>query len=295
MGAMFKKRSGRRKKFANAFNSGIEVDNLLYQPSGTTNKETRVVVNYESGVAPGLTKKMDLHKETYLLSDSVLSSDPESMAVLAGGIFINSAHNPHCFPIEIELKLEGVLEASIILEARSTCKNVVFLSAPKPNAPKSPEWCREFGIICRQNLESGIIERREDGLLVVWRTFRYDKQRLTPFALYCNKHREAWSEASVMLIDQTEFDQLLKCAKGFQIKHAVLYARPVLDRDSDNINDAGPNVILNLNCPVIISPPLSDTALLPRFAREHVNDIDDDDDDDDHLIDVSDMMTNTHV
>lgn len=41
-----------------------------------------------------------------------------------------------------------------------------------------------FGVITRENLSNGIIERRQDGSLVVYRQFRRDPNLLTPFGLY---------------------------------------------------------------------------------------------------------------
>ena len=66
------------------------------------------------------------------------------------------------------------------------------------NGPRSGEWCDMFGVITRENLSNGIIEKRQDGSLVVYRQFRRDPGLLTPFGLFFPGSGNSVSQSDLM-------------------------------------------------------------------------------------------------
>ena len=54
--------------------------------------------------------------------------------------------------------------------------------------PRSEEWCQSYGVINSNNLSGGIVEDRGDTLLV-YRVFRYDQKKLTPFGAWQKRNK----------------------------------------------------------------------------------------------------------
>jgi len=136
-------------------------------------------------------------------------------AVFPAGVFLKIASNANNFHVELVLEAPGLQDPfSVVVPPSGAIYDLNLLAAPNKNAPRSEEWCNMFGIITRDNLSKGIIERRENGTLVVFRTFRHNRDQLTPFGLYFTKDTLRVSESDYMVITNQNFEDLLANSSG---------------------------------------------------------------------------------
>ena len=136
-------------------------------------------------------------------------------AVFPAGVFLKIASNANNFHVELILDAPGIQgQFSVVVPPSGAVYDLNLLPAPPKNTPRSEEWCNMFGIITRENLSNGIVERRENGTLVVYRTFRHKRDQLTPFGLYFTKDPLRVSESDLMVITNQDFEDLLKDSSG---------------------------------------------------------------------------------
>ena len=88
-----------------------------------------------------------------------------------------------------------------------------------------------FGVITRENLAGGIVERRQNGTLVVYRTFRKRRDMLTPFGLFFSDDPLRVSESDYMVITEADFETLLAKCSGADASKVRIMAKPLLDKD----------------------------------------------------------------
>ena len=82
------------------------------------------------------------------------------------------ASNPNTFHVELVIAIRGVSVASLILPPSGRVTNVAMMPAPQRGHPHSAEWCTQYGIISPDALAKGIVFKRSNNDLVVYRTFR---------------------------------------------------------------------------------------------------------------------------
>ena len=116
---------------------------------------------------------------------SLVAAGSGGHVVFPTGIFYKSITNANAFPVEVCFDIEGQI-TRVSVAADSTCHDIAVLESPGISEPRGQRWCERFGVITKQLLEKGVIERRDDGSLVVWKTFRHSPSKLTPFGIWCN-------------------------------------------------------------------------------------------------------------
>ena len=150
-------------------------------------------------------------------------------AVFPAGVFLKIASNANNFHVELVLEAPGLQDPfSVVVPPSGAIYDLNLLAAPNKNAPRSEEWCNMFGIITRDNLSKGIIERRENGTLVVYRTFRHNRNQLTPFGLYFTKDTLRVSESDYMVITNQNFEDLLSKSSGADASYVPFPPPPVM-------------------------------------------------------------------
>jgi len=78
-------------------------------------------------------------------------------------------------------------------------------------------------------LEKGIVERKDEGDLVVWRKFRHNVELLTPFAMF--KHKELDSSTSpYMLYSEEDYADLLQACRGIPVGEITVTAAPLFSK-----------------------------------------------------------------
>ena len=116
---------------------------------------------------------------------SLVAAGSGGHVVFPTGIFYKSITNANAFPVEVCFQIEDQI-TRVCVAADSTCHDVTVLESPGSLEPRGQRWCERFGVITKELLEKGIVERRENGVLVVWKTFRHSPTKLTPFGIWCN-------------------------------------------------------------------------------------------------------------
>ena len=102
--------------------------------------------------------------------------------------------------------------------------------------PRSEDWCQAYGVITGENLSGGILEDRGDTLLV-WRVFRYDNKRLTPFGAYEKKNKNHHSQCQIMIYTRKEYDDLLKECCGVDARTITMRAIPLRMSDACKLQE----------------------------------------------------------
>ena len=110
-----------------------------------------------------------------------------------------------------------------------------------------------FGVITRDNLSGGIVERRSNGTLVVYRTFRRKPGSLTPFGLYFASNPLRVSDTEYMVITPAQFEELLDESKGGDAHAIRIMARPLLDSHAA-MTDTKP-LHVHIISPVVLTVP----------------------------------------
>ena len=100
-----------------------------------------------------------------------------------------------------------------------------------------------FGVIVRENLSQGIVETRQDGTLVVYRKFRRDPNRLTPFGMYFSQDLMRVSDSDLMVIKKENFEELLGACCGIPAENVKIMARPLMDKDRIEIMQSQEEVV----------------------------------------------------
>ena len=197
--------------------------------------------------------------EPLLKSENILAG---VSAVFPAGIFLRLASNANTFHIELILDAP-MFQApfSVVVPPSGAVYDLQLLPAPDKGGPRSEEWCTMFGVITRENLSGGIVERRENGTMVVYRTFRTKRDTLTPFGLYFTKDPLRVSESDLMVISNDDFENLLKNCSGADAASIRVMAKPLLDKDQHLITE-GNTIPLHVQMihPVVLTvppPPLS--------------------------------------
>lgn len=193
-------------------------------------------------------------------------------AVFPGGVFLKIASNANPFHVELVLEAPPLQETfSVVVPPSGAVYDLNLMSPPEKGKPRSEEWCNMFGIITRENLSNGIIERREDGTLVVYRTFRMKPDMLTPFGLYFSEDPMRISSADYMVIRGQDFEDLLALCCGAKASDVRIMAKPLLDSERDRIHDEMTLPLhIELTAPVVLTvppPPTTPTTTAVRSAE----------------------------
>ena len=115
-----------------------------------------------------------------------------------------------------------------------------------------------FGVIIRDNLSQGIVERRQDGTLVVYRKFRRNPNTLTPFGMYFSRDLMRVSDSDLMVINKDEFEELLGACCGIPAKNVKIMARPLMEKDRQEVLESQEEIIplhVEILCPVVLTVP----------------------------------------
>jgi len=178
------------------------------------------------------------------------------MVVFPAGIFLQMASNANDFHVELIIEAPPLQKRfSVVVPPSGAIYDIALMEAPKEGGPRSNEWCSLFGIITRENLSQGIVERREDGSLVVWRTFRTKPSDLTPFGLYFAEKAHRISTAGLMVIENTEFEDILRESCGARACDVKIMAKPLLDEDKHKGGDNPLPIHIEVRAPVVLTVP----------------------------------------
>ena len=192
-------------------------------------------------------------------------------AVFPGGIFLKLASNANNFHVELILDAPPFEKPfSVVVPPCGAVYDLSLLKAPPKNGPRSEEWCTMFGVITRANLAGGIVERRQDGTLVVYRTFRRKPNMLTPFGLYFSNDPLRVSETALMVITSEDFENILRDSCGADASSIRIMAKPLLDKDKHRADEEGTLPLhVQLSHPVVLTvpPPPTDTSQLNTNAE----------------------------
>ena len=144
--------------------------------------------------------------------------------VFPTGIFYRFIRNPNAFAVEVTFTIGTSFTKCVCVQAHSTVHDVQIMPAPDTNAPRGQRWCERFGVITRNLLEQGIVERRDSGDLVVWKTFRHSPQQLTPFGMWCDDP----GNSQYTIITAPEYQALCDACLAHSIEAATISIRPLL-------------------------------------------------------------------
>ena len=102
--------------------------------------------------------------------------------VFPTGIFYKSIRNPNDFDIQIIFSIASECSTSLCISPMTTCHDVTVLSSPLSNSPRGQRWSERFGIITRDLLDQGIVERRSNVMLLRGANSELPKASLHPLA-----------------------------------------------------------------------------------------------------------------
>jgi len=145
----------------------------------------------------------------------------------------------------------------VIIPSRGTIQGRTVSPEPQPRSPRSEDWCREFGVISRELLSLGIVEKRSDGTLVVYRKFRHTPDRLTPFGLWSDRNKNVHSTSGLTVYTDEEYRNLERACCGTPCSNLTVTAVPLLSEKNKDINTGQASVDIHLYCPAVLSeiPP----------------------------------------
>ena len=142
----------------------------------------------------------------------------------------------------------------IIIPSRGTIQGRSISAEPKRGTPRSEEWCKEFGVISKELLGLGIVERRPDSTLVVYRKFRHTPDRLTPFGLWSDRNRNVHSASGLTVYTEEEYRRLECACCGTPCSSLTVTAVPLLsEKNKNNIKTENASVDIHLYCPAVLS------------------------------------------
>ena len=167
----------------------------------------------------------------------------------------------------------------VILPSSGTIQGCTLVSEPARGSPRSEEWCKQYGIITEELLSQGIIEKRPDDTMVVYRKFRRDPNILTPFGAWKHKHNTVHSCSGLTVYTKEEYERLEKACCAVKLKDVTVSAKPLLAEKNGDVRDAK-SVDIHVRCPAIVSEP-------PPVAQEAPPDP--------NLIDIDGVYENTTV
>ena len=215
-------------------------------------------------------------------------------AVLPAGVFLKIASNANSFHVELILEAPGLQDSfSVVVPPSGAVYDLNLVKPPLKNAPRSGEWCDMFGVITRENLSNGIVEKRQDGSLVVYRQFRRTPNMLTPFGLYFSKDLMSVSESDLMashvcsrrscllshtskaisfqIITEENFEKLLNACSGVPAAEVRIMARPLLEKDREKaLGEETLPLHVEISSPVVLTvpPPPTDKEAPPLIRME---------------------------
>jgi len=145
-----------------------------------------------------------------LLLAYVDRSPDEVLCIFPAGIQVRLASNPNNFHVELRFNVPFCKEnpkVSVVIPPRDTAVDVWIVNPATQGGPRSELWCQQYGIITPKNLRGGVVEERDDGTLVVYRTFRHSPSLITPFGAW-KGHKPGTahkSEADLMIYTLVSF------------------------------------------------------------------------------------------
>ena len=163
----------------------------------------------------------------YLNSSSALIVSGDSAnVVFPTGIFYKRITNANPFPVQLDFAV-GAQSFRVCIEADSVCHDMTVVPAPDIDEPRGQRWCERVGVITQELLDKGVVETREDGSLVVWKTFRHSPSKLTPFGIWCNDPGNC--QYTVLTAD--EYRQLCLSCLSFPVEEVRVSAIPLFSKN----------------------------------------------------------------
>lgn len=145
--------------------------------------------------------------------------------VFPTGVYFKKIDNPNAYDVEINFEIGAGHLRSVLVQANSQVHDVTVIPCPADHEPLGQRWCERFGVLTEKLLERGIVERRKDGCLVVWRTFRHTPSKQTPFGIW----KECSGNSRYTVFTSEEYRQMCEECIGMPSKTALVSARPVFD------------------------------------------------------------------
>ena len=144
---------------------------------------------------------------------------------------------------------------------------------PPAGTPRSEQWCREYGVISKDLLSHGIVEKRDDGTLVVYRKFRHSPNRLTPFGAWSGCCPTVHSSSGLTVYTEDEYSSLERACCGTPRSELTVTAVPLLSKKYAPNELANAKVDIHLHCPAVLSsttgspPPAEPTETTKEDAN----------------------------
>ena len=151
--------------------------------------------------------------------------------VFPTGIFYKSIRNPNDFDIQIIFSIASECSTSLCISPMTTCHDVTVLSSPLSNSPRGQRWSERFGIITRDLLDQGIVERRSNGDVVAWRKFRTSQSQLTPFGIWSDDK----GNSMYTVMKKSEYTELQKACLAFEAQEVTVHVIPLFSGIAVNV------------------------------------------------------------
>lgn len=149
------------------------------------------------------------------------------------GVYYKQIINPNKYDVQLEFKFGPHAKETIIVQSYSQMHDVTVLACPSDHEPLGQRWCERFGVLTENLLEKGIVERRSDGSLVVWKTFRHTPNKQTPFGIW----KECKGNSRYALFTAEEYKEMCQECTGYLSKTVLVSARPLFDNESNSPQD----------------------------------------------------------
>lgn len=141
----------------------------------------------------------------------------------------------------------------VIIPSKGTVQGCDISPIPPTGTPRSEQWCREYGVISKDLLSHGIVEKRDDGTLVVYRKFRHSPNRLTPFGVWSGRCPTVHSSSGLTVYTEEEYRSLERACCGTPCNELTITAVPLLSKKYAPSELADAKVDIHLHCPAVLS------------------------------------------
>lgn len=157
----------------------------------------------------------------------LIVANSDAHVVFPTGIFYKRICNNNSFPVQLVFQV-GTQTYKVCIGANSVCHDITVAPSPSVDEPRGQRWCERFGVITKQLLDKGVVETREDGSFVVWKTFRHSPSKLTPFGIWCDDPGNC--QFTVFTAD--EYNQLCAACLSYSVDSVWVSASPLFARDA---------------------------------------------------------------
>lgn len=183
----------------------------------------------------------------------LVDAPTEGYIMFPTGLVFRTIENNNPFDVELRIDVGGYPTRTFVIAENSTAHNIRAVMCPPENEPRGQRWCEQFGVITEGLLDKGIVEKRDDGSMVAWNTFRHTPQQKTPFGLWKNNA----GNSRYCVYSPQEYVDLKEACVAFQTTKTTLECKPLFKGNRPH-DDGNTYIILESRSPFLFHTTCSD-------------------------------------